>query len=823
MSAPAPRRPRGGRPALREGSGALLDAAVLALLLATGLLGFGPTFGSDPRYLLAGAGGILLGLGVAALAARRRFGAAATAGTAAAAYLLFGSALAAPREALFGVLPSLVSLRLLLAGIVTSWKDLLTVAAPVGVSGGMLVVPFLASLLCALAAGTLAWRARHPSWAALPVLALFVAGIAFGTSEAFWAVPRGALTAAGLVAWLAYRRETGRRQPALAGASGPRPDRAHTLRRLGFGAGILVVSAVAAMAAGPALSAGDDRRVLRDTIDPPFDIQDYPSPLMSFRQYVKDRKDDVLFTVSGLPKDGRVRLAAMDAYDGTVYNVSDNSGSGSFAPVGDARALAGGADSGSGQSYQLKVSIQGYQGVWLPGAHIARGFGFADAEDSAAKGLFFNSGSDTALSVNGVSAPENYTVNVEEPARYKDSQLAQYDFASVSLPKPDNVPQVVDTKAADLVANAGTPIDRVRALERYLQKFGKFSNGLVEQGQVRSLSGHTAARIKALLTGKEMVGDDEQYAVAMALMARELGIPARVVMGFYPDPKDPANGAPTVQIKGKDVHAWVEVDFDKAGWVAFNPTPDKDNVPTPPDPEPRSTPKPQVLQPPPPAQEPAQLPPDSAPDALDADKQRQDPWLFWGPILAAIGIALVPVAVVALPLLLILFLKLRRRRRRYAEGHPAQRLGGGWKELFSLATDMGAGLDPKGTRRETAAAIGTAFPPSRQSATALAHRADASIFGADHPTEEEIAAYWNDVDSSLAELRNSVGWWQRQRARFSPRSLLLDARSRLARRGASPLAKPAGYLRRVESSARRTGTPKAAGTRENRMDRPSAD
>jgi hypothetical protein len=57
---------------------------------------------------------------------------------------------------------------------------------------------------------------------------------------------------------------------------------------------------------------------------PPFDITDYPSPLQSFRGYVRDDADKTLFTVTGLPKDGRVRLATMDAYDGIVYNVSDD-------------------------------------------------------------------------------------------------------------------------------------------------------------------------------------------------------------------------------------------------------------------------------------------------------------------------------------------------------------------------------------------------------------------------------------------------------------------------------------------------------------------
>ena len=280
-----------------------------------------------------------------------------------------------------------------------------------------------------------------------------------------------------------------------------------------------------------------------------------------------------------------------------------------------------------------------------------------------------------------------------------------------------------------------------------------------------------------------MLGDDEQYAVAMSLMLRHLGIPSRVVMGFYPEPASPENGAGEVKITGKNVHAWVEVAFERVGWVSFDPTPPKDNVPIPPDPENKSKPKPQVLQPPPPPQEPADLPPDSSPDALDADQKKNNPWLFWGALLGALGIALIPLSVFALPLLLVALLKSRRRKSRFADGHPAQRVGGGWSEVLSLATDMGAAVDMRSTRRESAEVLAGAFPAAAGTTTMLARRADASIFGAGQPTEDEVREYWEAVDGSLQEMTADIGFWRRQQARFSPRSLLADARSALNLRG----------------------------------------
>ena len=65
----------------------------------------------------------------------------------------------------------------------------------------------------------------------------------------------------------------------------------------------------------------------------------------------------------------------------------------------------------------------------------------------------------------------------------------------------------------------------------------------------------------------------------------------------------------------------------------------------------------------------------------------------------------------------------------------------------------------------------------------LARRADASIFGAGQPTEDEVREYWEAVDGSLQEMTADIGFWRRQQARFSPRSLLADARSALNLRG----------------------------------------
>ncbi len=760
-----------------------LDAGALVLLLGLGMLGFSQSFGGDPHYLLAGFGGIVTGLAIAAANAHYRLGLLITVAVAFGAYMILGTPLAVPDAAIAGMLPSLDSLRTLLLGVVFAWKDMLTVGVPVGTAGGMLIVPFLSALICALTGGLFAWRLKSPYWPLLPVMALFVTGILFSTSAAFLNVERGVGVAIGAIVWATFRRDVLRRNDTRrVSANRPGADaqvaRRGRLRRLGMAATVIAAAVGITAVASPLVTATDDRKVLRNSIVPPFDPRDYITPLASFREFVKDKKDDTLFTVKGLPKDGRVRLAALDSFNGLNYNMDPN-GSGSFNKVGDARALntgTGEAAGTAGTDYTLDITVGDYQGYFVPGGRRTTGISFANGSQ-AASGLYFNAGTDTAVTTKGLSQGDNYSVRVSDPGKLEHGQLTQYDFAKLTLPAPQEVPPVVGSQANELSADAPTAIDRVRQIEAHFQKSGAFSNGLVADGQLPSLPGHSAARIRSLLTAKQMLGDDEQYAVAMSLMLRHLGIPSRVVMGFYPDPKSPENGAADVPIKGKDVHAWVEVAFDRVGWVAFDPTPPKDNVPIPPDPQTKSKPKPQVLQPPPPPQEPADLPPDSTPDALDADEKKNNPWLFWGALLAAVGTALLPLVILALPLALILLLKLRRRKSRLSTGHPAQRVGGGWSEVVSLATDMGAAINSKSTRRESAEVIAEAFPVNGSTTTMLAGRADAAIFGAGQPSEEEVQKYWEIVDGSLKDITSNVGFWKRQQARFSPRSLLAEGRT----------------------------------------------
>ncbi|MQS10412.1 hypothetical protein FNX48_025600, partial [Streptomyces sp. IF17] len=130
----------------------------------------------------------------------------------------------------------------------------------------------------------------------------------------------------------------------------------------------------------------------------------------------------------------------------------------------------------------------------------------------------------------------------------------------------------------------------------------------------------------------------EQFAVALALMANQAGIPARVVMGFYPDlDKNPLEPGEPYTATGTDVHAWAEVPFVGYGWVPITAIPDEDNK-IQPEPKSLQVPKPPILEDPEPPEEPAEA---EAGKIDDEEKEKADSDGFdWGQAVL-IGVAVV--------------------------------------------------------------------------------------------------------------------------------------------------------------------------------------
>ncbi|WP_439591904.1 transglutaminaseTgpA domain-containing protein [Microbacterium sp.] len=741
----------------------VLDLTASALLVAVALVGFWPTFGGA-SFVPAALGGIVLGLAIAAVATWRRWGILVVTGLVVGAYFVFGGALALPQTAILGFVPTLETLQTLALGTVTAWKQMLTTVAPVAAADGHLVVPFLLALVFTTVTASLALRLSHVAWALVPPGALLMLVIALGTPEPAFPIAQGLVFAVVSVAWLALRQIWAPQNAAVSvGEVDPARASHMRLRRLLAGVAVLAVAGVAGVATSAIAAPSQPRHVFRDAIIPPFDIRDYASPLQSFRKNVRDAASDTLFTVQGLPEDARIRTAVMDQFNGMVYNVTDGgpTSSSAFTPL-----RSDISPDAEGMPVTLRIAIDDYAQVWVPTAGQLSEIRFeGDRAEELRRNTYVNPATGTAVATPKLRAGDEYTVDAVIPTMPDDVQLADVDFGAVALPKQSNVPEELTALAAETVANAESPIEQVRALESFLSEGGFFSHGL--EGEVLSRAGHTSERMTTLFGGDQMIGDDEQYAVAMALLAGELGIPVRVVMGYYPDEEEA--GDAVFAATGDDVHAWTEVNFDGVGWLPFDPTPPEDQVPNDQNTKPRVDPKPQVLQPPPPPQEPVDLPP-TLPDDRESEEETLNLAGIIGAILLIGGISLGILAILMSPFIVIGAWKAAKRRSRRTADRTADRISGGWDELTDRAVDYGARLTPGGTRPEEAAAVVATLAEPR--VTALADRADVDVFGPTDPTQDDVDAFWSEVDAIVGGLGKDAGFWKRTKARLSVRSLL---------------------------------------------------
>jgi hypothetical protein len=340
---------------------------------------------------------------------------------------------------------------------------------------------------------------------------------------------------------------------------------------------------------------------------------------------------------------------------------------------------------------------------------------------------------------------------------------------SVTLPFLFGVPDQVDTTAAEWTAGVSGAYASLDAMVKRMRN-GAFSDGTNLSG-APSWSGHSAGRIREFLGGGQLIGDAEQYAATLALMARGLGLPARVVLGVVPPSPDWTGG----EVTGQMVSAWVEVRFAGAGWVPFDPTPPVTNVPKPPKPPSDVDGTTEVVHPPVIPQLPAaQRPPLNATEDLPSASRSSCLWCRT--VLVILAIVLPPLLLIAGICAALILVKRRRRRRRRTQGTGRERIAAGWLELLDGMRDYRIPVPDGLTRLETVKNL-YLLPtkhldqPHKVTARGLAHRADQAVFGPADVITAHVR-FWRDVEDAIRALGQGRPWWHRTWALLNPVTLL---------------------------------------------------
>ena len=688
-----------------------------------------------------------------------------------AAYLLLGVPLAVPSGALWGVLPTLDGLRQLVVGTALGWKQLLTISLPVGSYEALLVPLFVLLLVVSVVGTSVALRTRRGELAIAGPVVVHLAGIVLGPEDAVLPRVAGLALLTTCVAWFVWWRLR-RRRLAVDALAGGRPS-GSTGHGHGTVAGravagtvlTLAVAASTAVGAVALLPSPSDRVVARSLVAQPFDPRDEVSPLTRFRVYEQEPLvDDEVFRVRGLAPGQLLRLATLDTYDGVSYTVgsgSVSSASGTFDLVPstvDQSDVAGAPTS-------VSVDVGSYEGIWLPTVGALRDVAFSGPTAAERRERFYyNDATGTAAVVGGISEGDAYSLRAVLPRQPSGGDLDRLTPGTDAVPAPRAVPDELSTALDGYVEGVAGPGAQLRAALEGLRAQGYVSHG-VSADEPPSRSGHGADRIAQLFTDPVMVGDGEQYATAAALMADQLGFPARVVMGFVPSEEAPVDDQGAVALTGGDVTAWIEVDTAQFGWVALDPNPEERPVPEEQLQDPSQVSRPEsVVQPPP--QDPQVRDDQAPPQTAQEDADTPPEWLAALLVVVTVAGWLALVAgIVAAPFLAVVGLKVRRRRRRRRAASAAARITGGWREFEDAVVDHGVDTPPAATRSEVAARVGGART------AVLARVADRAVFGPSAPPEEDADRVWAAVEDLRRSLGEGLTRWQRVKAAVSLRSL----------------------------------------------------
>jgi len=269
-----------------------------------------------------------------------------------------------------------------------------------------------------------------------------------------------------------------------------------------------------------------------------------------------------------------LRLTSLDQFTGTIWRHRDGStqvlpDNGVFGPVpGLSKAVAS-------TKIETDVQIQSMESAWIPAPYPATGV------QGLQGSWLWNTADLTVSGVTSTSQGQSYQVDgldLEPTAQQLTDSTGPIPrtVSAHDLFVPFDAPTIIASTAASVTRGAATEYQKAVDLQNYFQNDGFVYSTTAPVHN--SYDGDSMQSIAAFLKVKS--GYCVHFASAMAIMARTLGIPSRIGIGYLPGTVvGSRNGQTLFGVTSDELHAWPELYFAGVGWVQFEPTVSRGSLP----------------------------------------------------------------------------------------------------------------------------------------------------------------------------------------------------------------------------------------------------
>jgi Transglutaminase-like superfamily/TgpA N-terminal domain len=431
------------------------------------------------------------------------------------------------------------------------------------------------------------------------------------------------------------------------------------------------------------------------------------------------------------------RLAALDTYNGESWSTN-----GQVAPVGNRLD-----DGTAAPDATVTVTASSIDTVlWVSPGRLLRSSAPVETDSDR-----------RVVRIIGTDRPAVTTFTVEPEAA-----LVADSAGTPARIEPTDIENSFSSLAGTLAGSDGTIAERIT----------KLASTLHDNYQLNSkLPGGVQQSLVDTFLRNTKIGNVEQFVTGFVLLARSMGVDARIATGYTID-----STAPSATISTSDASAWAEVLTDK-GWLSVDVVPES-STPELPTPTPAGRPET------PAAQQPL-LPPQV--DPADPNKPVEAPrvpatagrwsqvriWALRGGLFT--GLLLWPFVVFSA---IVTWKKVRRRKGLKATD-PARRVSTAWTLATDALVDAGATLNPSQTNAELVAAGVAAQPAAGPPLGRLQRHADAVTFASATCDPQRAADAVDQLRLVESSIRNSSTRWWRWKWWLSTRSLRRSTQSPL--------------------------------------------